>query len=197
MDIYLVRHGQTEWNVSGRSQGRLDSPLTPLGVQQAEAHARTLANIPFARAYSSPMGRAVRTAQIILAGHNVPLTVLDDLAELDHGELGGLLPEERSALFPELREQRQRDKYNTVLPGGESYATAAPRARRALEQIGAAGPGPVLIVSHEMIGRLLRLHLLGLTPEQAMQTSHPQDTIYRVLDDQLWSSAGGSEFLPH
>lgn len=194
MDIYLARHGQTEWNVSGRSQGRLDSPLTPLGVQQAEAHAQTLAAIPFVRAYTSPMGRAVRTAQIILAGREVPLTALDDLAELDHGDLGGLLPEERLALFPELRAQRQRDKYNTVLPGGESYATAAPRALQALAQIKSTGPGPVLIVSHEMIGRLLRMHLLGLTPEQAMQTTHPQNTIYRVLNGELSSSVGGLPF---
>lgn len=195
MDIYLVRHGQTEWNVSGRSQGRLDSPLTALGVQQAEAHALTLANVPFTRAYCSPMGRARRTAEIILSGRNVPLSALDDLAELDHGKLGGLLREERLARFPELAEQRRKDKFNTVLPGGESYATAAPRALSALERIQADSTGPVLIVSHEMMGRLLKMHLLKLKPDQAMQTNHPQDTIYRVTaDGQFHASRGGKAF---
>lgn len=180
MDFYLVRHGQTEWNVSGRSQGRLDSPLTALGVQQAQMHARTLAGVPFVRAYSSPMGRAVRTAEIILTGRDVPLVVLADLAELDHGELGGLLKAERRTRFPGLFEQRQRDKFNTVLPGGESYASASPRALRAVQTIWSAGDSPVLVVAHEMIGRLLRLHLLGLSVQEAMNSDHPQDVIYRV-----------------
>ncbi|MFC5847006.1 histidine phosphatase family protein [Deinococcus petrolearius] len=185
-DLYLMRHGQTEWNVSGRSQGRLDSPLTALGVAQARRHARTLAGVAFTHAYTSPLGRARRTAALVLEGRDVPLTVLDDLTEMDHGGLGGLLPAERLARFPELAEQRRRDKFRTVLPGGESYATAAPRARRALEHVAAHSPvGPVLVVAHEMIGRLLRLHLLGLSPEEALSSGQPQDTVYRIHLGQL------------
>ena len=193
--VYLLRHGQTEWNVSGRAQGRLDSPLTDLGIAQAQAHARTLAGVGLARAYSSPLGRALRTAGIVLAGRDVPLTVLDDLAELDHGDLSGLSPTDRLARFPTLAEARQRDKYRTVLPGGESYEAAAPRAARALERIADDGPGAVLIVSHEMIGRLLRMHLLGLTPEEAMQTGHPQDTVYRVAGSRLEASVAGGAWM--
>jgi broad specificity phosphatase PhoE len=171
--------------VQHRPQGRLDSPLTELGVQQARAHAQTLHHVPFARAYTSPMQRAQRTAALILAGRSISLTVLDDLAEVDAGILAGTLPAERLARFPELAAARQRDKYRTVLPEGESYETAGPRAARAIAQIQAEGPGNVLIVSHEMIGRLLRMHLLSLTPEQAMQTNHPQDVIYRVAHGEL------------
>ncbi|GGS29746.1 histidine phosphatase family protein [Deinococcus sp. A31D244] len=179
MDVYLARHGQTEWNVQGRGQGQLDSPLTPLGVAQALSHARTLAGVPFTRAYCSPLGRARRSAELILRGRDVPLIPLEDLREVDHGALAGLLPHERQARYPELAEARRQDKFGTVMPGGESYETASPRAARVAALLWDQ-PGPVLVVSHEMIGRLLRLHLLGLTPQEALRTGQPQDTLYRV-----------------
>ncbi|WP_075832713.1 histidine phosphatase family protein [Deinococcus marmoris] len=195
--FYLLRHGQTVWNVEGRGQGRRDSPLTTLGVQQAQHHRQTLAALPLTRAYVSPMGRALTTARLALEGLGVPLTVLDDLAEVDMGKVAGLLPSERLARFPLLAEVRKRDKYRTVMPGGESYETASPRVARALQHIQEDGPGHVLIVSHEMIGRLLRMHLLGLTPEQAMTLRHPQDTIYRIEAGQLTMSVGGQPFQSH
>lgn len=183
--FYLLRHGQTEWNVQGRPQGRLDSPLTGLGVRQARAHALTLSGVALTRAYVSPMGRAQRTARLVLEGRNMPLEVLDDLAEVDAGEVSGLERAERLARFPDFAAARARDKYRTAFPGGESYESASPRVLRALEQIAADGPGEVLIVSHEMVGKLLRMHLLGLTPEEVMNTRHPQDVIYRVEGGQL------------
>lgn len=196
MDVYLARHGQTEWNVQRRGQGQLDSPLTPLGVAQARGHARTLADVPFMRAYCSPLGRAQRSAELILQGRHVPLVPLDDLREVHLGELAGLLPDERQARFPQLAEARRRDKFGTVMPGGESYETASPRAARAAGVLRAT-PGPVLVVAHEMIGRLLRLHLLGLTPQEALALDHPQDALYRVTPGPtLWLSRAGGEFQP-
>ncbi len=96
--------------------------------------------------------------------------------------------------FPSWPKLGKRDKYRTVLPGGESYETASPRVVRALQNIQEDGPCHVLIVSHEMIGRLLRMHLLALTPEQAMTLRHPQDKIYRIEDGQLTASVGGQSF---
>lgn len=191
--VYLLRHGQTEWNVQGRPQGRLDSPLTDLGVTQARAHAATLAEVPLTRAYSSSMGRALHTAQLVLKGRDVPLRALDDLAEVDAGELAGLLKAERVARFPDLAAARERDKYRTVLPGGESYETASPRVALALWAIRAAGDRDVLIVAHEMVGRM---HRLNLPPGQAMTLNHPQDTIDRVQNGELTASVAGGAFLP-
>jgi broad specificity phosphatase PhoE len=178
--IYLIRHGQTVWNAEHRPQGRLDSPLTELGRAQAAAHAQKLADVPFTRAYTSPLGRARSTAERVLAGRPVPLTVLDDLAELDWGDLSGLLPEERTARFPELGAQRAADKFNTPIPGGESYATARSRAGRALTRIISDGPGNVLVTGHEMINRLLRMDLMGLSEDEALWLGHPQDVVYRL-----------------
>lgn len=180
--IYLMRHGQTEWNAAGRPQGRLDSPLTELGREQAAQHARRLAGVPFRRAYTSPLGRARQTAERVLAGRAVPLTVLDDLAELDWGDLAGLTAAEREHLSPEVQDARRADRWNTPIPGGESYASARPRAERVVELLLRSGPGEILVVGHEMINRLLRMELCGLSSDEALWLSHPQDVVYRLHD---------------
>jgi broad specificity phosphatase PhoE len=180
----LARHGQTVWNAEHRPQGQLDSPLTDLGWRQAAAHAERLSAVPFVRAYTSPLGRARLTAERILQGRNIALNVLDDLAELNWGELAGLLAAEREARFPALLLARAADKWQTPVPGGESYASARPRAARAVKQIHADGPGEVLVVGHEMIGRLLRMELCGLSEAEALRLQHRQDTVFRFENGQ-------------
>src|SRR6187397_119767 len=94
MTIFLVRHGETEWNRARRYQGWSDSPLTPLGVAQAEAIGRRLSAVPEAAAadiVASPIGRARRTAEIIAEclGHNPPLRLDDRLREISLGSWDG------------------------------------------------------------------------------------------------------------
>ncbi len=177
---YLLRHGETEWNVQQRPQGRLDSPLTELGWQQAVRSAEQLSGIAFVRAYTSPLGRAHLSAERVLAGRSVALSVLDDLAELDWGEVAGLNAAEREIRFPELKAARQADKFGAAFPGGESYASARPRAERAAQQICGDGPGPVLVMGHEMINRLLRMELCGLSVEDAIHLAHPHGAVYVI-----------------
>ncbi|MGC4937865.1 histidine phosphatase family protein [Kribbella sp. DT2] len=74
--VYLARHGQTEWNVTGRRQGRLDSPLTPLGIDQASRNAVLLSTRQIDAVFTSPLARARRTAQIIADGLGLPVAVL-------------------------------------------------------------------------------------------------------------------------
>lgn len=69
MKVYLLRHGETEWNVQHRVQGALDSPLTENGIQQAKNAAKRLAKVEFDAAFTSPSPRAYRTAQIIAGPH--------------------------------------------------------------------------------------------------------------------------------
>jgi probable phosphoglycerate mutase len=177
---YLARHGQTEWNLAGRRQGRLDSPLTALGVHQAQRNAELLKHEHIDAIYSSPLGRAQRTAGIIGDVLGVPTQVLPDLAELDHGDWSGLTSAELDADWPEERAARALSKYTYPFPGGESYADAEVRIVRALGAIAASRP---LIVSHEMVGRLLVRRLAGLTVDAAMRRDHPSDVVFRVADD--------------
>ncbi|MFC9689595.1 histidine phosphatase family protein [Kribbella sp. NPDC056951] len=180
MPTYLARHGQTEWNLAGRRQGRLDSPLTALGVQQAQRNAESLRGEPIHTIYSSPLGRAQRTARIIGDALGLPVQVLPDLAELDHGDWSGLTSAEIDARWPEERAARALSKYTYPFPGGESYADADLRIAQVLAGIEVRG---ALIVSHEMVGRLLVRRLAGLEVDVAMRRDHPSDVVFRVGAD--------------
>jgi broad specificity phosphatase PhoE len=175
--VYLARHGQTEWNVDGRRQGRLDSPLTPLGLLQARRHATLVASQQIDFIFTSPLGRARRTAEILGVTLGLSAQVLDDLAEVAHGEWSGLTSAEIDADWPGQRVARERDKYAFRFPGGESYADAEVRAGRALAEIARSGARRPLLVSHEMVGRML-LKQLGV--QDALHRRQPSDVVYRV-----------------
>jgi len=177
---YLARHGQTEWNLIGRCQGRLDSPLTALGVQQAQRNAESLRHEHIESIYSSPLGRAQRTARIIGDALGLPVQVVPDLAELDHGAWSGLTSAEIDAGWPGERAVRTKSKYTYRFPGGESYEDADARIANVLANIEVRG---ALIVSHEMVGRLLVRRLAGLGVDAAMRRDHPSDVVFRVLED--------------
>lgn len=180
MPTYLARHGQTEWNLAGRRQGRLDSPLTALGVQQAQRNAELLRAEQVDAIYSSPLGRAQRTARIIGDVLDLPVQVLPDLAELDHGGWSGLTSIEIDARWPDERAARAMSKYTYRFPGGESYADADVRIAQVLASIDVES---ALIVSHEMVGRLLVRRLAGLGVDAAMRRDHPSDVVFRVTAD--------------
>lgn len=177
---YLARHGQTEWNVTGRRQGRLDSPLTPLGVEQARRNALLLTGEGIDAVFTSPLGRARTTASILAAQLGLDVRVVDDLAEIDHGSWSGLGSAEIDTRWPGQREVRERQKYTYRFPGGESYADGEVRAARVLEEIGRSGVRRPLLVSHEMIGRML-LRRLGVP--DALGSRQPSDVVYRVAAD--------------
>lgn len=178
---YLGRHGKTAWNSEGRKQGQLDSPL----LEDGWDHARLLAG--FARQYevdaifTSPLGRARKTAQVCADVIGANMTVIDELAELHHGSMAGLTWPEIQLRFPGQLEQRQEDKYRWRFPGGESYADVDIRAGKALKLISGARPSRrPLIVSHEMIGRMLVRNLLGTPPEDALALEQPHDIVFEV-----------------
>jgi broad specificity phosphatase PhoE len=177
LTVYLARHGQTEWNVAGRRQGRLDSPLTTLGLQQAAQNADLLSAEGIDAVFASPLGRAGRTASIIGSTLGLTVTVLDGLSEIDHGLWSGLTSAEIDAGWPGQREVRERDKFGFRFPCGESYADGDVRAGRALAEVARAGVRRPLLVSHEMIGRML-LRQLGVP--DALGTRQPSDVVYRV-----------------
>ncbi len=106
-EVFLARHGQTEWNRAGRVQGRLDSPLTELGERQARRLARTIARLPgIDGVFSSPLGRAVSTAAFYAEALGAQVTVIEDLTEVHHGAWGGLTRPEIEARFPGMNERR-------------------------------------------------------------------------------------------
>ncbi|PRB19285.1 histidine phosphatase family protein [Microbacterium sp. MYb62] len=178
--LLLARHGQTVWNAEHRLQGQLDSPLTEEGVAQARAIAERLADAGVLTVCASPLGRALQTAVIIADRLGAEVIEVPELAELDHGELAGMTWEEIDVAYPMAREERAANRYGWAFPGGESYAQARARARKALSSCGWASDGVPLLVSHEMIGRMLRAEMRGLDASNALGLRHPHGVVFEI-----------------
>ena len=164
MRLLLIRHGETDWNVTLRYQGHANIPLNEQGREQARRVGARLKRYSASALYTSDIVRAAETAAII--GEMVGLTprAMPDLREIDVGQWEGLTPEELYRRFPEHMEAFNRDPARTVRLGGESYAQLQARALAALNAIHAAHPGDelVLAVSHGGTIRALLCHIIGL-----------------------------------
>jgi probable phosphoglycerate mutase len=181
--IYLIRHGETQFNREGRFQGRVDSPLTPLGLAQARAIAARLADLSSAspgdwRIETSPLGRARRTAQIIAAAMQLPEPMADQrLAEVSYGALEGLTRPEADARWPELA---GAPSMFGCAPGGESFEALSARVGDWLAEAERAPESSIVSVSHAGVIRTLRGLYLGLSLDVIRALDRPQDAIYAL-----------------
>ena len=138
--LYLIRHGQTDWNVEGRYQGQTDMPLNAVGRVQAEALAHQLAGTQFKGVYSS---------EVIAASLGLIVQLDRRLREINQGAWEGQLVSDIAANYQAAWGDRTQDPLNARAPGGESVAEVAARLAEAAEAIARAHPvGPVLVVSH-------------------------------------------------
>lgn len=161
--LIVVRHGETVWNVEGRYQGHLDSPLTATGLAQSGALAARLAKYTFSALHSSDLGRALHTAQIISkrTGHT---RVADArLRERDLGIFQGLTKDEIRQRFPEEYRRFRSGDAEYVLSGGESAAQAGERMIGGLEDLAGRHPGEqIVVVAHGGVLSALLRYTLGL-----------------------------------
>jgi len=147
--FWFLRHGETDWNAQGLSQGRTDIPLNDVGVLQAERAARTLRGSDIATVVSSPLTRARRTAEITAEALGLPVQLDPDLVEVNFGEQEG---------------QPMGDWYDDWIAGdytpegAESFQQLLERSVRGVNRA-LTQPAPVLIVAHGALFRALRLAL--------------------------------------
>lgn len=171
--IYLLRHAATEPETPWRFTGRRHRPLSAHGLAQAGLWRKRLAGVAFAGAWRSPLPRALRTADIVLAGRGPRPVTLDSLAEIDLGEWEGLSVDEVSARHPGQYEARGRDFAGFRPPGGESFADLADRAeaalREVLDQAANLPEGPLLVVTHSGFVRALVCRLLDIPLSRVMR----------------------------
>jgi broad specificity phosphatase PhoE len=162
--LLLARHGQSLSNAVRRFQGTQDVPLSELGALQAEALGQALRNRRICAVYTSPLARARRTAEIVAAGLDVPLTAVHDLRELSLGEWEGLTVDEVCALPGDPYAQWVRDPVACLPAGGEPLADVQARVVRAMADIAAAHPDgqDVLVVCHGGVISAYLAHCLGL-----------------------------------
>ncbi len=178
--VILIRHGETEWNRVRRRQGQLDSPLTAAGRSQAMEAASLCGGLGIDHIFTSPLGRARETAAIVSSVLQQPVTVVNDLTEVHHGDFAGLTNNEIEGRHPGELVRRRQDLYRWTFPSGESYADADVRAARALQHVRQPGLVTPLIVAHEMIGRMLLRSLLDLDVDDALALTLPHGTVFEV-----------------
>jgi len=184
MTIFLVRHGETEWNRARRYQGWTDSPLTEDGVAQAEAIGRRLRTVPEAAAaaiVASPIGRARRTAEIIAQclGHTAPISFDERLREISLGSWDGL---DRREIRSRMGADFEEFEWYFQTPDSETYDGFAGRIAGWLAE---QGGGPVIAVSHGVVTRVLRGLYAGLPRAEALRLPVPQDRIFRLGHDSI------------
>ena len=177
--IYLVRHGQTEFNQQRRIQGHMDSPLTQLGVRQAQAVAGLLKDLlrgePGWRIVSSPLGRAASTAEIIGGRLGLPVELDPRLREMSWGAHDGRLRRDLEREYPDTF---GRTNWAFDMPDGEPYEAVAARVAAWLAELPPEPERRVIAVSHGITGRVLRGLYANIGRDQAATQDVPQDAVF-------------------
>ncbi len=163
LSVYLVRHGETEWNRDGRCQGVTNIPLTAKGIQQAEALGQVFAGKRLSLILSSPLQRAQETATRIAKPHGLSFETVPALQEWDQGDLEGLTGAQLLSDHTKFFHCWQQDPAETPPPGGETLQVLQRRAWPIIDQLrDRTCDGPVVVVSHTMTIATILCAALGL-----------------------------------
>jgi len=191
--IYLARHGQTDWNLEGRTQGGTDIPLNATGRQQAELLKTRLAGIPLAMVYSSMLSRSRQTAEIVHG--QAPIVSLSNLGERRFGKFEGRLRDD-----PETGPQFKTRPWiaDDSLDGGESFNAWHERVKSAVDTIRRQHTsGSILIVGHDYTNRMILRVIFGFTAEQMQSFDQSNDELYLIelqsgASPRLWKLISGA-----
>lgn len=173
--IYLVRHGTTEWNQEEIFRGRVDIRLNETGRTEAQALANYFRSISLQAIYSSPLSRALETAQAVAEGRGLEITLDPAFIDIDFGEWHGLPLKEVKEKFPGLYQAWREQPHTVTFPRGENLDQVRHRAWEGLQAIIRKNEDQtILIVSHRVITKILLCAALGLDNSHFWQIK--QDT---------------------
>lgn len=187
--IYLIRHGETEWNLEGRYQGQKNSPLTQKGREQARLNAlklkKEIKNFDEVKIFSSPLGRAKDSAFIICDELNIErerIIVDERIKEFDYGIFEGELKSFCQTAYAQEFNAREADKWSYKIEGGDSYEIVTKRLKLWLDEV---KDEPVIImIAHEMINRALRGLYLNLEHNKTLKLRQPNDLLLLLQGDE-------------
>jgi broad specificity phosphatase PhoE len=173
--IYLVRHGQTAWNKGEIFRGRTDIPLNETGLEEAELAGEYLKEKKIDAIYSSPLSRAMQTAQRIGQFHHLEVEPLNEMIDMSFGKWEGKSLKEVQEKDEERYTLWREEPHRVKLPGGESLDEVRIRTMAALEELIRNHPGKTLVlVSHRVINKVLICGILGIDNSHFWQIG--QDT---------------------
>lgn len=182
--IILTRHGETIWNIEGKVQGMLDSPLTENGIMQAENLAKRLIHEDIDHLYSSDLPRAYQTAKIIgqeLAIPQVNSTSL--LREVSFGEWEGRAWRDIRKEYPEIFALWENEPHRVVIPGGDHWETATRKVWQYLHSLLELHTNQTIcLVTHGLILKLIILKALGYEISEWQKTPWQSNTALNILE---------------
>lgn len=147
--LYFIRHGQTAYNLALKYQGQTDIALTVRGLAEGDCVANRLASESIQAIYSSPLQRAVVTANKIAAYHDLPVKVSEYFREINFGELEGKTPAECQEIWPEFMTTLLTTPGEAALPGGEDFSSFGQRISQGICDLVSHHPDQnVLVVAH-------------------------------------------------
>ncbi|WP_294664788.1 histidine phosphatase family protein [uncultured Fusobacterium sp.] len=137
MEIYFIRHGETLWNTLKIFQGSSDSPLTELGISQAEKLSKKLKDIEFTDFYSSPMGRTIQTTKIIMGDRKQKIKFIDEFKEISMGDIEGVPRSEFEEKYPKEFYDFFNNPvdYDPKVYHGENYYQVIERVKKGLDKL--------------------------------------------------------------
>ena len=159
MKIYITRHGRTVWNEEGKLQGSLDSPLTQEGIQMAKDLSKRILPYNIELIVTSDLKRAKDTSDYIRGNMDIPIWYFEELREMSYGVWDGMKMEEVYEKYANEFEKFKKDPYNYNNGSGETYHQLIDRVKMSLEKIKNCGYENVLIVSHGITVKSLRIIL--------------------------------------
>lgn len=161
--IYLIRHGQTDWNVGSVFRGRADRPLNDVGHMEAAAVAGALAAERIDAVYASPMKRAVETARPTALARDLQVVAVDGLIDVDFGRWQGMAHDRVAKEDPKRFRLWNEQPHLVTFPDGESLGMVRCRAMRALRSLAIRYEGrTIMVVAHRVVNKVVSAALLGL-----------------------------------
>jgi broad specificity phosphatase PhoE len=161
-ELILARHGETVWNVEKVYRGRTDVNLDEVGIKQAELLGKHLGNWELEAIYSSPLRRAIDTANIIARYQKIGIHIAEGLIDFDYGEWQSLPEQRAKRLYPTLHDEWHNNPHKVRMPGGESLEDVKKRAIKVVNAVLSEYQGSIVLVSHRVVNKVLICSLLGL-----------------------------------
>jgi len=161
--VYLVRHGQTAWNLEEVFRGRMDIPLDETGKKEVHLAGEALKDETLHAIYSSPLSRSMETAENIAKFQNIPVTPLESIIDISYGEWEGVSLVEVQKKYPDLYGLWLKEPHNITFPGGESLKQVRVRTRNAIDDLLEKHKDEnIALVAHRVPNKVICCSLLGI-----------------------------------
>jgi len=161
--VYVVRHGQTAWNLEEVFRGRADIPLDDTGKKEVHLAGEALKDETLHAVYSSPLSRSMETAENVAKFHNIAVTPLEAIIDISYGEWEGVSLKEVEEKFPDLYSLWLKEPHRVRFPNGETLEEVRARTMEALKKLVAKHPNEAIaLVAHRAPNKVICCALLGL-----------------------------------